>query len=127
MKNQYPFIRCIFLSAVCLMAVAGCSRRSPPTPKGTTYHYIVQGTIVALPVSGQGPPQLQINAGPIHNWVRMNGKVRTMPAMVMPYQLEPGLSTAGLKVGEKIVFHYEVNWQQDIAQITSIRPTHAKP
>ncbi len=127
MNNHYTFINVIILSAACMMALAGCSRHSPPTPRGTTYHYIVHGTIVALPVSNQGPPQLQINAGPIHNWVRMNGKVRTMPAMVMPYQLERGVSTAGLKVGEKIVFHYEVNWQRDIAQITSIRPARAKP
>ena len=127
MKNNCTFIKFIVVSAVCMMGLAGCSRHSPPTPRGTTYHYIVDGTIVALPVSDQGPPQLQINAGPIRNWVQMNGKVRTMPPMVMPYQLGPGVSTAGLKVGEQIVFDYEVNWQQDIAQITSIHPRKAKP
>ena len=127
MIKNYNFISIIVVSAVGMMAIAGCSRQAPPTPKGTTYHYIVHGTIVALPVANQGPPQLQINAGPIHNFVEMNGKVRTMPAMVMPYQLEPGVSTAGLKVGEDIEFHYEVNWQRDIAQITSIRPARAKP
>ncbi|MGC8560128.1 MAG: hypothetical protein ACP5O1_05550 [Phycisphaerae bacterium] len=127
MKKTFRSIQFIVISAVSMMGLAGCSRHSPPTPRGTTYHYIVHGTIVALPVADQGPPQLQINAGPIRHWVQMNGKVRTMPAMVMPYQLGPGVSTAGLKVGEKIVFDYEVNWQQDIAQITSVRPAAAKP
>ena len=115
------------LTVLCSLGLAGCRRNSPPKSRGVTYHYIIHGTIVALPVPNQGPPQLQIKAGPIRHWVEMNGKVGTMPAMVMPYQLKPGVSTAGLKVGEKIVFHYEVSWQRDIMQITSVRPEVSKP
>lgn len=80
---------------------------------------------MALPIHGQGR-QLQISAGPINHWVRMSGKVGVMPPMIMPYQLAAGVHTKGLKVGEKIVFHYEVNWQRDIAQITSIKPASLK-
>ncbi len=111
----------IALVAAMAFACGGCSHKSSSKPKGTTYHYIITGKIMALPVPGQGR-QLQISAGPIKHWVRMSGKSGVMPAMVMPYQLASDVHTKGLKVGERIVFHYEVNWQQDVAQITSIKP-----
>ncbi len=125
MKYNFKIMACAMLSLVVLVAMAGCSRKSATKPKGVTYHYIIHGTILALPTPGQGR-QLQINAGPIRHWVRMSGKVGVMPAMAMPYQLATGVSTKGLKVGEHVVFHYEVNWQRDIAQITAIGPDAAK-
>jgi hypothetical protein len=105
--------------AALAMLCWACSHKA--VPKGITYHYVISGKIAALPTPGQGR-QLQISAGPIKHWVRMSGKVGVMPAMTMPYQLAAGVSTAGLKVGERIVFHYKVNWQRDIMEITSIKP-----
>lgn len=112
------------LGIVMAALLTGCEHRSPAA-KGKTYHYALRGSIVALPVAGQGPPQLQISTKPIAHWVRMSGKVGTMPAMVMPYQLAAGVSVKGFSIGEKIVCRYEVNWQRDIAQITAIRAARA--
>jgi len=89
------------LWAAALLA-AGCDR-SDALPR-----YTVRGAIENLAES-RGEPVALIHHEAIPDFVDGYGEKRTMDSMAMAFGLEPGVSTAGTAVGDKVEVDFVVD------------------
>jgi hypothetical protein len=102
--------RALALSALALAAVLACREGSggsaaPPGPR----RYTVRGEVVTLP--GAGPArQIAIRHEAIPDLVDRDGKVVGMGAMVMPFELAPGVSLDGIAEGDPVEMVLAVDW-----------------
>jgi hypothetical protein len=98
-------------SLVLVLAALACSRGGSggsAAPPGTR-RYTVRGEVVTLP--GAGPArQIAIRHEAIPDLVDRDGKVVGMGAMVMPFELAPGVSLDGIAEGDPVEFVLAVDW-----------------
>jgi hypothetical protein len=84
--------------------------------------YRLRGRIEQLPQPNQPASEFMITHEAIDRFVDRDGKVTGMDPMSMSYPLAPGVSLAGLAVGEPVEFTLHVDWSVDPpAEITRIR------
>ncbi len=108
-----------------LVAGIFCScERSEPKPAGTIpmgpaesssgadQTYTVRAIVDALP-SGDARQSLSLHHEAIPQFVGKTGAVTGMKEMIMPFQdLAPGVSLAGIAVGDPVEVDFEVRWNQ---------------
>jgi hypothetical protein len=103
------------LGAVALAVLLACGGRA-----GRDYR--VRGTIAGLPQPGQPGSELTVTHEAIDGFVDRDGQATGMDPMSMPYPLAPGVSTAGLTVGQPVAFILHVDWSADPpAKITRLK------
>lgn len=84
--------------------------------------YTVNGTIEQLPDPAVKGSMLQVHHEDIPGFVSREGTVVGMNAMTMPFPPAPGVSLAGLKVGDAVELTFEVRWDRiPPQQATAIR------
>lgn len=85
---------------------------SPPAPLPPAEHsYATRGVVERLP--GRNGREAMILHEKIEDFVGMDGKPATMPSMSMPFAIAEGVSLAGVGVGTKVGFTFEVRWSGD--------------
>lgn len=116
-------IGALAVSAIIPVVPAGCARRQPEDASTIEKHaYTVRGQIVALP-SGDGPVrEIQVRHEAIPHFRAGGGKLG-MNTMVMPFPLVEGLLTSGLREGQKITLHFEVDFDTAADTLTGYRAT----
>jgi hypothetical protein len=87
--------------------------------------YRVRGQVRQLPVAGDPSSSFQISHEAVDDFVDRQGEVVGMDPMVMSFPLAPGVSLAGLAVGDYIDFTLRVDWKAEPA--VEIREIHKLP
>jgi Cu/Ag efflux protein CusF len=91
---------------VALLGLCLACGAAPPKPDGS-YH--ARGVVAA--VSGKDEDaSLSIHHEAIPQFKDRDGHPLTMGSMTMIFGLGPGLSTAGVRSGDKIAFDFAVRW-----------------
>jgi Cu/Ag efflux protein CusF len=72
--------------------------------------YTVRGEIVTLPSPGAGARQIAVRHEAIPDFADRDGKVVGMGAMVMPFELAPGVSVEGMREGDPVELVLAVDW-----------------
>ncbi|MBS0196590.1 MAG: copper-binding protein [Planctomycetes bacterium] len=100
-----------------------CGRNEPqpvaPVPattatpsNGADQSYTVRAIVDALP-SGDVRQSLSLHHEAIPSFVGKSGTVTGMKEMIMPFQdIAPGVSLAGIAVGDPVEVDFEVRWNQ---------------
>jgi hypothetical protein len=70
----------------------------------------VRGEIVTLPAGGAGPRQIAVRHEAIPDFADRDGKVVGMGAMVMPFELAPGVAVEGMREGDPVELLLAVDW-----------------
>jgi len=94
-----------------LIAVAfllACEPAAPPLPPAD-HTYETRGVIERL--QSRNDPRLMILHEEIPDFVGIDDTVATMHSMSMEFGVANDVSTAGLRVGDKIGFTFEVRWE----------------
>ena len=103
----------LVLAACIPLTLSGCFRDEEPEPAQVgEYHigwgvYSTRGLVVRLPANGQ---DLELKHEAIPMFISINGEPIGMQAMQMPFPLGEGVSIEGIKVGDKVEFMFEVDW-----------------
>lgn len=99
------------LGLVSLLLVAGaCSPAAEE--QGEVHRYTVAGEIVRLPEAGRPDgAEIYIRHEAVPTFVDSKGETVGMEAMTMGFPLAQTLDLAGLAVGDRIEFDFEVRWQ----------------
>jgi hypothetical protein len=102
---------------------AGCKDKAsaPGARAGTPETYTVRGKVTSLPATAGG--EIMIHHEKIPSFRAVDGKVRDMMSMEMPFALEPGAAPGGLAVGALIEIDLEVRWDAK----TPLRIKAARP
>jgi len=89
------------------------------TPEVHTYR--VRGEIKELPDPNDPLSGLYIRHEAIDEFVTMEGEVRGMDAMTMPFMVADQVSFEGIEVGDKVAFTLTVSWDADPSiQVTEV-------
>lgn len=92
---------------VLVALVVGCESAPPLPPADHTYE--TRGMVERL--QARNDPRLMILHEEIPDFVGIDGNVAAMHSMSMEFGVAPDVSTAGLAVGTKIAFTFEVRWE----------------
>jgi Cu/Ag efflux protein CusF len=92
------------LLAVCLFSA--CTSPAPLPP--ADHAYTTRGVVERLP--GRNDEHVMILHEAIGDFVGMDGKPASMASMSMPFAVADGVSLAGVDVGTKVEFTFEVRW-----------------
>lgn len=107
MRFRTTLLACVTLS------LASC-RDSSPAPASTPEFdqiYTVRGIIRSLKDPARPNSELQIHHEEIPEFVNGAGEASGMHAMTMPFpSVAPGVSMAGIEVGDKVRFTFGVVW-----------------
>ena len=76
-------------------------------PAAATYE--TRGVVERL--AARNDPTMMILHEAIPDFVGIDGKASTMESMSMPFEVAGDVSTAGVKVGSKVAFTFEVRWE----------------
>jgi hypothetical protein len=104
--------RALALLLGALAALAACrggEGGGKPQPSAAR-RYTVRGELVTLPAPGAGPRQIAVRHEAIPDFADRDGKVVGMGAMVMPFELAPGVSAEGLREGDPVELVLAVDW-----------------
>jgi Cu/Ag efflux protein CusF len=106
-------------AAITVVTLGGCGREpAAPAPDA----YTVQGVVEKLPQTDGPDRSVYIHHQPIPGFRDEHGNVVGMMSMTMPFPLGPGVSLAGIAVGDPVEFTFTVSWKGRAGyQITSIR------
>jgi Cu/Ag efflux protein CusF len=103
---------------VALALAAGACKQEPAAPAA---QYTVRGEIKSLPQPG-GDAVLYVHHEAIPTFVTREGQQRGMMSMSMPFGVPAGVSIEGLAPGDKVVFTFAVQWDENPpTQLTTIR------
>ena len=101
--------RCTVASLLVLgLGLGNCKGSPPPPSQPPPDRYAMRGIVVQLASAGSTDVLIRHEAVP--GFRDEFGKVRTMPAMTMPFTPGPGVSVQDLKVGDKVGFTLDVDW-----------------
>lgn len=85
------------------------------------YTYRVRGEIKELPDPNDPLSGLYIRHEAIDEFVTMEGEVRGMDSMTMPFMVADPVSFEGIEVGDKVAFTLTVSWDADPSiQVTEV-------
>lgn len=99
------------LGLVSLLLVAWACTPAAEEP-GEVHRYTVAGEIVRLPEAGRPDgAEIYIRHEAVPTFVDSKGETVGMEAMTMGFPLARALDLAGLAVGDRIEFDFEVRWQ----------------
>jgi Cu/Ag efflux protein CusF len=101
-----------------VLLLAAC-QGSPPAQPEAARRYAVRGEIVQVGVAGAGA-QLLVRHEAIDDFVDASGKVVGMDAMVMPFDVAPPLSAAGLSAGDRVVIRFSMDWKGSRLRVEAI-------
>jgi Cu/Ag efflux protein CusF len=105
-----------------MLVAAGCGKTegggAAATEKGVTHVYHMRGEIKALGTTPEGDITIHHEAVP--EFRNTLDQVEPMGSMTMPFEVKKGVSLEGLKVGDKIAFDWEVNWDAEVHEVTAI-------
>lgn len=110
----------IITAAALALAAAACSKQPEPssTQKGITHVYHMRGIITAIGGSPDG--QITIHHEAVNDFRNTLDQPEPMNSMTMPFEVAKDVPLGDLKVGDKIAFDWEVNWDAQIHEITAI-------
>lgn len=98
--------RALFLVvAAALLGAWGCG--APPAGRS----YSVRGKVAQIAVPGNPATEFMIQHQAIDDFVDAEGRQVGMDSMTMSFPLAPGVSTAGLAVGDPVEFTLHVDWR----------------
>jgi Cu/Ag efflux protein CusF len=99
----------LLLAALAVLACRGGPGGSEQQA-ATARRYTVRGEIVTLPSSGAAARQIAIRHEAIPDFADKDGKVVGMGAMVMPFELAPGVALDGMQEGDPVELLLLVDW-----------------
>jgi Cu/Ag efflux protein CusF len=105
--------RALLLAVAALAALPACrggSGGSEREQAASARRYTVRGEIVTLPAAGAGPRQIAVRHEAIPDFADRDGKVVGMGAMVMPFELAPGVAVEGMREGDPVELLLAVDW-----------------
>ena len=111
----------IILIACTGLALSACSPDESASLPPVVHTYDVRGVVRQLPRPEAPQPEIWIHHESITDFVDINGKVKGMDSMTMPFFPAQELSLEGIAVGDKVTFKLEVDWQaMPPAHVTAI-------
>jgi len=107
--------------AVC--ALAGCRAGPAGSDAGhsAARRYTARAEVVQLPTRGSSPAQLTVRHEAIPAFEDRSGATVGMPAMVMAFDLAPGVSAADLHAGDKVEVVISVDWSGPVVHLEELR------
>jgi Cu/Ag efflux protein CusF len=103
-------ISALLLGALAALPACRGGEGGGKPPAASARRYTVRGEIVTLPAPGAGPRQIAVRHEAIPDFADRDGKVVGMGAMVMPFELAPGVSAEGLREGDPVELVLAVDW-----------------
>lgn len=91
-----------------LALVLGCTSAGPPMPPAD-HTYTTRGVVERLET--RNDEHLLILHEEIPDFVGIDGNPAPMHSMSMPFAVAEGVSQAGVRVGSKLEFTFEVRWE----------------
>lgn len=120
--------RLLLPAALLLLALAACRDSAPapasgpaPGPADGLRRYTVRAELVRLPDPAAPRREVALRHEAIDDFADANGKVVGMGAMVMPFELAPGVSLDGLAAGEKVEARFAVGWSPPLLRVEQLR------
>ncbi len=89
--------------------------RAPPKS------YTARAQILRMPGTDRRHPEMTVRHEAIDDFVDEFGFPVGMDAMEMSFPVDPPLSVQGLAVGDKVSFHFTVDWEKSDVQVDSIQ------
>ena len=116
------------LLLLAMFALVGCRGgiAGPDAGPSTARRYAVRAEVVQLPIPGRSPAQLTVRHEAIPAFEDRSGAAVGMPAMVMTFDLAPGVSTAGLRPGDKVAVVVSVDWSRPFVGIEEVQKLPAE-
>jgi len=105
--EQRPLDCDVMKALVAVALLASC--RAEPKAKVADATYTARGQIVALPRSERSK-EVEIHHESIPTFRNREGTVAGMMSMPMSFAPVPALSLAGISVGDKVTFTFDVRW-----------------
>jgi Cu/Ag efflux protein CusF len=93
-----------------LAALPACEKA--PAPASPAARYTVRGSVAFLP-DGEASKKLELKHEAIPSFKNRKGETTGMVAMQMPFGLAPGVSLAGIVVGDPVEFTFETRWDAE--------------
>lgn len=123
--SRFVFAALAILGVLPFLALPACDQKPSAQPASAasapTQAYTVLGLIEQLPDPAVPANTLRIHHEPIPGFMSQ-GKVVGMAEMTMPFPTAPGVSLAGLAIGDPVEFIFEVQEKPRMTyQITSIK------
>jgi Cu/Ag efflux protein CusF len=87
--------------------------------------YTVRGEVVTLPAAGAGARQIALRHEAIPDFADRDGKVVGMGSMIMPFDLDAGVSVEGLREGDPVEVVLAVDWARPslrVERLTRLAP-----
>jgi len=112
-----------FVAGILVVSLSGCGGggNGPAEPEaGTspTWTYTVRGIVTALP-DEIAPRRLYVRHEAIEDF-RVDDRIVGMASMVMPFELAPDIDIAGLAVGDKVAFEWQVGGDSPSGRVTRL-------
>jgi hypothetical protein len=101
-----------------VLLLAACQGPPPAQPEAGR-RYAVRGEVVQVGAAGAGT-QLLVRHEAIDDFADATGKVVGMDAMVMPFDVAPPLSAAGLSAGDRVVIRFSMDWKGSRLRVEAI-------
>jgi copper binding protein CusF len=111
----------LLLLAMCALVDCRGGTAGPSAGHSGARRYTARAEVMRLPTPGRIPAQLTVRHEAIAGFVDRSGAAVGMPAMVMAFDLAPGVSAAGLRAGDKVEFVVSVDWSRPRLQIEEVQ------
>ncbi len=112
------------LLVVAVLSLAGCrekERATPDTQGAGVRRYSVRGEVVQLPPPVAGTRKVSIRHQAIDDFVNQSGATVGMAAMMMQFDVAPGVTLDDVRVGDKVEFQLAVGWSPPLLRIDALR------
>ena len=111
------------LLLLAMFALVGCRGgiAGPDAGPSPAHRYAVRAEVVQLPIPGRSPAQLTVRHEAIPAFEDRSGAAVGMPAMVMAFDLAPGVSAEGLRPGDKVELLLAVDWSRPLLRVEEVR------
>lgn len=111
------------LLLLAMFALTGCrgGTAGPDAGHSPARRYAVRAEVVQLPIPGRSPAQLTVRHEAIPAFEDRSGVAVGMPAMVMAFDLAPGVSPAGLRPGDKVAVVVSVDWSRPFVGLEEVQ------
>ena len=97
----------LVMTALIATVLFACTEAAPPVPPAD-HTYQTKGVVERLPARNDA--RVHILHEEIPDFVGVDGEVAPMRSMSMPFAVAEGIPVAGLAVGQKVAFTFEVRW-----------------
>lgn len=123
--------RAVLLSvSLCLCGVVlpGCAKKAAPKPTVTTVVYTVRGEVARLPVPNDPASEFMVRHEEIPDFrASLPAGPLGMKPMIMPFALGPGVTTDGLRIGDKITLEFSVDYAIEDGRLKDSRAIAITP